>query len=61
MLSLYFDHNAGTAAMNATLGFTVEGHLHGIAVVGGVKRGLLLAVWRGTSPPGPLSETERGS
>jgi L-amino acid N-acyltransferase YncA len=43
LLSMYFDHNEGTRRINESLGFRVMGHLTEIAMVGGSKRGLVIA------------------
>lgn len=43
LLSMYFDHNAATARINASMGFEVLGHLTNIAVVDGQSRGLVIA------------------
>ena len=42
LLSMHFDHNEGTRRINESLGFQVMGHLTEIALVGGVKRGLVI-------------------
>ncbi len=46
VLSMYFDHNAATRRVNQSLGFVDCGHLAEIAVVDGVKRGLMVAIAR---------------
>ena len=46
LLSLHFDHNAATQKLNDALGFVAMGHLTEIAVVNGVKRGLLISALR---------------
>ena len=46
LLSLHFDHNAATQKLNDALGFVAMGHLTEIAVVQGVKRGLLISALR---------------
>ncbi len=43
LLSFYFDHNDATRKMNNALGFVPMGHLTEIAVVQGVKRGLVIS------------------
>ena len=43
LLSYHFDHNEATRRMNAALGFVPMGHLPEIAVVQGVKRGLVIS------------------
>ncbi len=43
LLSFYFDHNDATRKMNDALGFVPMGHLTEIAVVQGVKRGLVIS------------------
>ena len=46
LLSMHFDHNEATRRMNDTLGFVPLGHLTEIAVVKGVKRGLVISALR---------------
>ena len=46
LVSMYFDHNQGTRRINEQLGFQPAGHLPEIAVVGGEKRGLVIALLR---------------
>ena len=46
LLSFHFDHNEATRRMNAALGFVSMGHLADIAVVQGVKRGLVISALR---------------
>ena len=43
LLSYHFDHNDATRRMNEKLGFVPMGHLTEIAVVHGVKRGLVIS------------------
>lgn len=43
LLSYHFDHNEATRRMNEKLGFVPMGHLPEIAVVQGVKRGLVIS------------------
>jgi phosphinothricin acetyltransferase len=43
LLSMHFDHNEPTRKLNERLGFVPMGHLTEIAIVGGVKRGLVIA------------------
>lgn len=54
LLSMHFDHNPGTPRINERLGFERMGHLTEIAVVGGVKRGLV--IW-GKRIPRPAGDT----
>ena len=46
LLSMHFDHNEATRRMNDKLGFVPMGHLTEIAVVQGVKRGLVISALR---------------
>ena len=46
LLSMHFDHNAATKHLNDRLGFVALGHLTEIAVVNGVKRGLVISALR---------------
>ena len=46
LLSLYFDHNAATAKLNAELGFSEVGYMPEIAVVFGQPRGLKIGLLR---------------
>ena len=46
LVSMHFDHNDGTRRINEQLGFQQVGHLPEIAVVGGRKRGLVIAMLR---------------
>lgn len=46
LLSMHFDHNAATKRLNDSLGFVPLGHLTEIAVVNGVKRGLVISALR---------------
>lgn len=46
LLSLYFDHNAATAKLNAELGFIEAGYMPEIAVVFGARRGLKIGMLR---------------
>ena len=46
LLSMHFDHNAATKHLNDSLGFVALGHLTEIAVVNGVKRGLVISALR---------------
>ncbi|MGL6072735.1 MAG: GNAT family N-acetyltransferase [Fimbriiglobus sp.] len=50
LLSLYFDHNPATTALNAELGFELAGHLKDIAVINGESHGLMIGLLR---VPGP--------
>jgi phosphinothricin acetyltransferase len=50
LLSMHFDHNEATRRINESLGFQRLGHLTGIAVVQGRKRGLV--IWALRIPPG---------
>ena len=52
LLSMFFDHNEATRRLNDKLGFLQVGHLPEIAVVGGEKRGLVIAALR-ISPSEP--------
>jgi L-amino acid N-acyltransferase YncA len=46
LLSLYFDHNPATTALNAELGFEVAGHLKNIAIIDGESHGLIIGLLR---------------
>lgn len=46
LISMHFDHNDATRRMNNKLGFVPMGHLTEIAVVQGVKRGLVISALR---------------
>jgi L-amino acid N-acyltransferase YncA len=46
LLAMYFDHNQASQQMFERLGFQSMGHLTEIAVMDGVKRGLIIAVRR---------------
>ena len=46
LLSMHFDHNEATRRMNDALGFVPMGHLNEIAVMKGVKRGLVISALR---------------
>jgi phosphinothricin acetyltransferase len=46
LVSMHFDHNEATARINARLGFQRAGHLPEIAVVQGIRRGLVIALLR---------------
>ena len=46
LISMHFDHNDATRRMNEALGFVPMGHLTEIAVVQGVKRGLVISALR---------------
>ena len=46
LLSMHFDHNEATRRMNDALGFVPMGHLTEIAVVKGVRRGLVISALR---------------
>jgi phosphinothricin acetyltransferase len=49
LLSMHFDHNEGTPRINERLGFSRVAHLTEIAVVNGMKRGLV--IWSLRIPP----------
>ena len=62
LLSYHFDHNDATRRMNEKLGFVPMGHLPEIAIVQGVKRGLVISGLRIYPPqPGPSSVTATAS
>ena len=44
LISMHFDHNEATRRLNASLGFKAVGHLPGIAIVKGEKRGLVISM-----------------
>ena len=46
VLSMYFDHNPRTQAINERLGFVEVGHLPEIAVLGDQRRGLKIGLLR---------------
>jgi phosphinothricin acetyltransferase len=46
LLSMHFDHNEATRRINECLGFQQLGHLTEIAVVRGLKRGLIISALR---------------
>lgn len=46
LLSMHFDHNEATRRLNERLGFEPMGHLTEIAVLNGVKRGLVISALR---------------
>jgi len=46
LLSFHFDHNEATRRMNEALGFVPMGHLTEIAVMNGVKRGVVISAVR---------------
>ncbi len=45
-LAMYFDHNEASRRLFTRFGFQPMGHLPEIAVLDGVKRGLVIAVWK---------------
>ena len=62
LISMHFDHNDATRRMNDKLGFVPMGHLPEIAVVQGVKRGLVISALRIHPPqPGPSSRPATAS
>jgi len=46
LLSMHFDHNEATRRLNESMGFEQLGHLTEIAVVQGIKRGLVISALR---------------
>lgn len=46
LVSTHFDHNEATRRINERLGFVRVGHLPEIAVVNGVKRGVVISLLR---------------
>ncbi len=50
LLSLHFDHNKPTQILNDRLGFEKTGHITDIAVVQGVKRGLIISGFESRNP-----------
>ena len=46
LLSMHFDHNEATRRINESLGFQRQGHLTGIAMVQGHRRGLVISALR---------------
>ncbi|MBD3881162.1 N-acetyltransferase family protein [Phormidium tenue FACHB-886] len=50
LLAMYFDHNVGSRKLFDHFGFRPMGHLTDIAVLDGVKRGLIIAVRRVEQP-----------
>lgn len=56
LLSMHFDHNEATRKLNERLGFQQMGHLTEIAIVDGVKRGLIISGVR-IAPGAPRSST----
>lgn len=46
LLAMYFDHNQASRKMLTAIGFEPTGHLREIAVLDGVKRGLIIAARR---------------
>jgi L-amino acid N-acyltransferase YncA len=46
LLAMYFDHNQASQQLFTSLGFEPAGHLTEIAVLDGVKRGLVIAMRR---------------
>jgi L-amino acid N-acyltransferase YncA len=59
LLSMHFDHNEATRRINESLGFTQMGHLTGIAVVQGHRRGLVM--WALRIPPGSAGPGREGA
>jgi L-amino acid N-acyltransferase YncA len=45
-LAMYFDHNEASRRLFTRFGFQPMGHLPEIAVLDGVKRGLVIAAWK---------------
>ena len=62
LLSMHFDHNDATRRINESMGFEQMGHLSEIALVQGLKRGLViwgLRIPPRTAPPSAAADPAR--
>jgi len=61
LLSMHFDHNHATRRINESLGFELLGHLTDIAMVQGLKRGLMIWGLRIPASPGRAGSVSDGA